>query len=54
MDPVRLENFDIRRIKEIAGFQGKDPENLSDAEVWGIISEALIHLLFAVKEKAKE
>lgn len=50
MNPVTLESFDIKRIKEIARLQGKDPDNLSDAEVWDIVSEALIFFWLKVSE----
>lgn len=39
---VRLESFDIKRIKEIAVLEGLDPESLSETEIWSIISAALV------------
>jgi hypothetical protein len=39
---VRLESFDIKRIKEIAVLEGLDPESLSETEIWSIVSAALV------------
>jgi hypothetical protein len=33
---------DMKRIKEIASIEGADPDNLSDVDIWGIVSDSLI------------
>ncbi|KTD88691.1 hypothetical protein [Paenibacillus etheri] len=38
---VRLESFDIKRIKEIAVLEGLDPESF-ETEIWSIVSAALV------------
>jgi hypothetical protein len=39
---VRLESFDIKRIKEMVVLKGLDPESLSETEIWSIVSAALV------------
>ncbi|GIP25529.1 hypothetical protein J23TS9_06590 [Paenibacillus sp. J23TS9] len=38
---VDLVGFDIERVKEIAVMEGKDPETLTEVQIWEIVSHAL-------------
>ncbi|MDR6555474.1 hypothetical protein [Paenibacillus qinlingensis] len=39
---VKLDNFDLKRIKEVFASRGNNPDEISELEVWSIISDALI------------
>lgn len=51
---VELENYDIKRIKKIAHLQGLDSENLTDAEIWCIVSDSLIERYVSLKIRSEE
>jgi len=51
MKKVELIENDVNRVKEIASLKGLDSENLTDAEFWCIVSEAIIHYKIALKNE---
>jgi hypothetical protein len=46
---VELMPYDVKRIKEIAEFEGKDSNSLTDVDVWGIVSAALIENVVSLR-----
>lgn len=53
MKNVELENGDVNRVKEIAKLKGLDSENLSEADFWCIVSDAIIHHWVHLKNAPK-
>jgi hypothetical protein len=50
---VELLKTDVKRVKEVAELKGLDAENLTEAEFWCIVSDAIIHYKAMLKTELR-